>query len=441
VYRADETNFCELFRRLWRGRLFRVLSSAMKKVLMLAYYFAPRNHIASIRAGCFAKFLPENGWLPTVVCDYWGPEKTDYNPDIIGKLSEQIEVHQVKAKRPSGLCAHIISRKLGPYLWPAKSPAEWYQLALQKTKELLNREQFDAIWATSDPLVPLAVGCEVSRVTGIPLIADIRDSYNAQPFGPWYRRPINKRAEHLLCARASKVVTVSRGLAEKLQSLLKAKVEVIENGYDPEMITTISSSNKADTFTLLYTGTILPDQQVLRPLFDALSICVDENSIPSNEVVVKFVGSRIEDVRRGIPENCINRFVELADRTSHNEVLKMQRAAAALVSFTHPKTAGTLTGKIFDYLAAGRPIIAIPEDHGAIGDLLRETGAGVCLSDPEAIAQTLTKWYNFWRTNRNFTLLTNTDAVAKYSRKEQAKKLAVLLAEAAHSPGIGSIRD
>jgi len=439
VYRADAANFSELLRSLCRERLFRGPSSAMNKVLMLAYYFAPRNHIASLRAGCFAKFLPENGWLPTVVCDYWGPEKTDYNPEIIGTLSEQVEVHQIKATRPSGLYSRIISRKLGPYLWPEKCPLEWYQRALKKTTELLNRGLFDAIWATSDPLVPLAVACEASRATGIPVVADIRDSYNAQPFGSWYRRPINKRAELLLCTQASKVVTVSRGLADKLQSLLQTKVEVIENGYDPELVTEISSSNRATAFTLLYTGTILPRQQVLRPLFEALSICVDENSIPSGEVVVKFVGSRLEDVRRSIPESYINRFVELSDRTSHNEVLKMQRAAAALVSFTHPNTSGTLTGKIFDYLAAGRPIIAIPEDHGAISDLLRATGAGVSLSDPETIAQTLTKWYASWKRDPNFTLFANTDAIAKYSRKEQAKKLGVLLTKTAFGPGIGSI--
>jgi len=117
----------------------------------------------------------------------------------------------------------------------------------------------------------------------------------------------------------------------------------------------------------------------------------------------------------------------------------MQRAAAALVSFTHPNTSGTLTGKIFDYLAAGRPIIAIPEDHGAISDLLRATGAGVSLSDPETIAQTLTKWYASWKRDPNFTLFANTDAIAKYSRKEQAKKLGVLLTKTAFGPGIGSI--
>jgi hypothetical protein len=64
----------------------------MKRVLLIAFYFPPRNHIAGYRTGCFAKYLPEQGWLPTVICEDWPADRPNYDPDYVGHIPAEVEI-------------------------------------------------------------------------------------------------------------------------------------------------------------------------------------------------------------------------------------------------------------------------------------------------------------------------------------------------------------
>lgn len=402
----------------------------MRRVLMLAYYFAPRNHIASMRPGCFAKFLPENGWLPTVICDEWRPEDPDYNPEIIGALPPEVEVHSIRRQYPRNAARKFISRKLGPYLWPAECPYDWWKNATAKAKELIKKHKFDVIWATSDPLVPLGVGCDVAKATDTPLVADIRDSFNIQKFSSWYKRPFQAAAERRLCSQANAVITVSHGLAEGLSHILKRPVQVINNGYDPTLIPERPLVDP-DVFRLLYAGLIMLPQRSPAPLLQAVKICIESGTIPRDKIEVVFLGTAPELVRRSFPSGIDELPVRVLPRVLHRESLKEQMRAAALVSLTHQGEKGVLTGKIFDYLAARRPIIAIPDDDGEVSRILATTGAGISKSSPEDIASTLADWFSAWSKNSKFNLSRDEDAIASYSRRAQTKQLSDILSATA----------
>lgn len=398
----------------------------MRRVLMLAYYFAPRNHIASMRPGCFAKFLPENGWLPTVICDEWRAEDPDYNPEIVGKLPPEVVVHGIRRECPRGVLQKFISRKLGPYLWPSKCPFDWWQRATAKAMELLQKQRFDVIWATSDPLVPLAVGCEVAKATGLPLVADIRDSFNVQKFGSWYKRPLQAAAERRLCSQADAVITVSQGLADGLSRILRRPVQVINNGYDPTLLPE-RPQVKSDVFRLLYAGLIMLPQRSPAPLLQAVKMCIESGMIPRNKIEIVFLGTDPELVRRSLPSGTDELPVRFVPKVRHQEALKEQMKAAVLISLTHKGEKGVLTGKIFDYLAASRPILALPDDHGEIRSLLESTGAGISLSCPEDICRALNVWYEQWQSDSQFAMKQNSNVVARYSRRQQTKELAKVL--------------
>src|SRR5271155_867464 len=104
----------------------------MKNLLLLAFYFPPHSHIASYRSGCFAKFLPENGWLPTVVCAGWTSEQPDYDPDFFGKIPEEVRVHPVARPVPKGFHEKFVLRKIAPYLWPHRAPVLWWRKAREQ---------------------------------------------------------------------------------------------------------------------------------------------------------------------------------------------------------------------------------------------------------------------------------------------------------------------
>jgi len=400
----------------------------MKRVLMLSYYFAPRNHIASMRPGCFAKFLPENGWLPTVICDEGPRGGPDYNPDIIGKLPTEVAVHRISSPQSMVSVQRWLSKKLGPYFRPSRDPAGWWRKATLKAKEILERETFDVIWATSDPLVPLGAAVTVARSARLPLIADIRDSFNVQKFGSWYKRPIQAAAERRLCSNAAAVITVSDGLAEGLSRVLRRRVNVINNGYDPTLLPE-RPPVASDKFRLLYAGNIMLPQRSPRALLEGVQLCIERGQLPSAKFEVVFLGSNPELVRRSLPPGGENLPIRVLPKIPHNQALVEQMSAAALLSLTHLGERGVLTGKIFDYLAAGRPILAVPDDKDAISALLKKTNAGVSRTKPEAIAETLGCWYANWLASSDFTIPRNEHAVALYSRREQTQSLASIFLE------------
>ena len=397
----------------------------MKRVLLIAFYFPPRNNVACYRAGCFTKFLPRYGWLPTVVCQDWPADRPDSDPEFVGTFPDSVEIHRVPAPPERGLYERVVLRKLAPYLWPHRAPILWWRQARARIESLLRTSKFDAIWATSDPLTPLSLALEASRAARIPWVADIRDCLNVQSFGSWYKRPLFRRQERRLCRRADCVITVSDGLAEALHRITRQPVSVIPNGFDASLLPEMPAP--ARLFTLVYAGTLVPGPQDPRPVFRAIERCINGGQIPKNEIELIFLGSNPELVRRALAEVSDQLPVRVLPRMAHRAALAFQMRASVLLLLAHEFERGIMTGKIFDYLAAGRPILAVPDDRHTTSKLLKATGAGVALTDIESIASRLSEWYRLWRSNPRFNLRRNETEIGRYSRSVQAADLARIL--------------
>ena len=398
----------------------------MKRVLLLAFYFPPRNNIACYRSGCFAKFLPEYGWLPTVLCQDWPLDRPDSDPHFAGKIPESVEIHRIPAPPEKGFYKRVVLRKLAPYAWPHRAPILWWREARKRIGSLLQNRKFDVIWATSDPLTPLALASEASIMARLPWVADIRDCLNVQHFGSWYKRPFFRRQERLLCRRADHIVTVSQGLAAVLRELSGRPVSVIHNGFDATLLPE-QRPNPAPRFTLLYAGTLVLRYQDPGLVFRALELCLARKQIPRDQVEIQFLGADPERVKKGLSGIQTELPVRVLPRVPHQTALAAQMSASVLLLLAYPKERGIMTGKIFDYLAAGRPILAVPDDHETTSAVLKQTGAGVAITDVEAIARQLADWYAAWKLDRSFNLPRDEGAIASYSRREQTKQLAALL--------------
>lgn len=402
----------------------------MKRVLFIAFYFPPRNNIACYRSGCFAKFLPRHGWSPTVVCQDWPADRPDSDPDFVGAFPDSLEIHRVPPPAERGFYQRVWLRKLAPYLWPHRAPILWWRQARRKIESLVKTTRFDAIWATSDPLTPLTLALETSRQTGIPWAADIRDCLNVQPFGSWYKRPFFRRQERRLCRLADAVITVSGGLAEALSNMTGQPVSIIPNGFDPSLLPS-EPLPPTSVFTILYAGTLVVGRQDPKPLFRALELCIERGHLPREGVEMLFLGSKPESVKQalnGMPDSLP---VRVLPRLPHRAALAFQTRASILLLLAHTAERGVMTGKVFDYLAAGRPILAVPDDHHTTSRLLKTTGAGVALTEMESIAGQLREWYARWRSDPAFTLLRNESEINRYSRAVQTGELARILDELA----------
>jgi glycosyltransferase involved in cell wall biosynthesis len=404
----------------------------LKNLLLLAYYFPPRNHVASYRSGCFAKFLPENGWLPTVICADWPPDRLDYDPQCVGLIPKEVEIPRVPNPPPTGFYERFVLRKMAPYLWPQRAPIRWWQRARSEALLLTLEKRFDAIWATSDPLAPWALAAELAQKTGLPWVADMRDSFNVQRLGSWYKRPFLARQERLLAARADHVVVVSEGLASGLGRTIGGKVSVIQNGFDVTLLPA-SPPPPSPRFTIVYAGNLVWPHRNPAPFLRAVELCLQRKLIPRDEIEVRFYGTNAALVERFYPGAQARLPVKVLPRIPHQEMLRVAVASTVLLLITHPLEKGWLTGKVFDYLAAARPILAVPDDRDEIAALLQRTGAGVALTEVEEIIRQLTEWHSAWKAGGIVTSVRNEAEIARYSRRLQAKRLAELLDEVSSS--------
>jgi glycosyltransferase involved in cell wall biosynthesis len=406
----------------------------MKRVLFIAFYFPPRNNIACYRSGCFAKFLPQYGWLPTVICQDWPADRPDSDPDFVGALPESVEVHRIPAPPEHGLYERVMVRKLAPYLVPHHAPILWWRDARERIQSLLRTTKFDVVWATSDPLTPLTLGLAAAGAAQLPWAADIRDCLNVQKFGSWYKRPLFRYQERRLCRAADHVITVSEGLAKALKQFTSAPVSIIPNGFDPSLLPD-KKLEPSKVFTILHAGTLVVGRQDPRPLFRAVELCLSRGTIPRADIEIVFLGTKPESVqyvRSGFSDNLP---VRVLPRLPHREALALQTQASVLLLLAHAAEEGIMTGKVFDYLAAGRPILAVPEDRNTTSALLAATGAGMAHTDVEAIARQLGEWYQLWRSDRRFNLKRKEAEISRYSRASQTGELSRILDKLASSPG------
>lgn len=401
------------------------LRAALKRVLLIAFYFPPRNHVASYRTGCFAKYLPENGWLPTVICQDWPADGRDSDPNFVGKIPDEVKIVRVPQPPYRTFYERMVVRKLLPYVSPHFAPHLWSQKATEAITQLCRETQFDAIWATSDPIVTMGLASQAAKRINKPWIADLRDTYSLVPFGSWYKRPIWAYHERRLCRDANAVAIVSPTWAREISPKIGKQVHVIENGYDPALFPTGVQPDKS-IFTISYTGSIV---RLENPnlFMDGLRVALSSGTIPRDKIEVRFYGPSVEQINETCPGALETLPVKSYPKVPHKQVIEIQQKSAALLLLTCTDHPGVLPAKIFDYLGAKRPILLAPDDGGDACDIVRRTGAGEITSTPQEIAAVLTKWYAEWKQTGDIKLSRNEQAVEHYSRRDQTRRLAALL--------------
>jgi Glycosyl transferase 4-like domain len=402
----------------------------MKNVLLLAFYFPPQSHIASYRSGCFAKFLPENGWLPTVVCEDWTAAQPNYDPDFVGKIPEEVSIHRVPRPASHGFYQKFILRKIAPYLKPHHAPVLWWMKAREQVVSLLAQKRFDAVWATSDPLTPWALASEAAARAGIPWIADIRDSFNVQKHSSWYKRPLFAFQERRLGARADRVVAVTKGVARRLEPLFGQSVEVIYNGFDPTLFPE-TLPPRSSRFTVIYAGSVMLPLRNPASVFSAVEMCLERKWIPADEIEIQFYGSGTTVIDQVFPRATERIPLKVLPRIPHREVLRLLMASSVLLMLDNATEQDVLPGKIGDYLGSGRPILAFPNSQGELADILHRTGTGVALSKVEEMAEQLRQWFAQWKSGDIHAGVRDESQIEPFSRRFGAKQLARLLDDVA----------
>ena len=397
-----------------------------KNVLLIAYQYPPFGQTSSRRSGCMAKYLQDFNWNPVVVTRDWTTENCSYDPSITSGIPENVPVYKVPCDVQYLSIADRIKKRLHQVLFQYQDPQEFYSATLPLLPDIIREHSIDIIWTTFPTLCAPALANQVSKDTGVPWVADFRDvTQFVHGFGAFLMYPIRIFWEKRVLKSAAAIVAVSDGFAATLKERHIREIEVVPNGFDPDILAP-EESFSFPLFEVVYTGGLTVGRPDFTPLLDAFQHLVDNNKILVDDVRISFYGENNEKRLKLLSLHPFAHAITNFGGVSREESLKCQRSALILLQATSPGT-GWMTSKIYEYLISRRPILAIPRDGDSVEKLLIETKAGAACTTKDEIANQLLSWYEEWKASGTVVWNGNMDTIMRYSRKEQAKDTAQVL--------------
>lgn len=406
-----------------------------RRLLMLAYYFPPLGGAGVQRSVKFAKYLPESGWHPTVITT----RSTVYpvaDPSLAGELPADVRV--LRAHEPRGAMAPAaLLRRLGlrrasrVTAFPDAATA-WIPDAVRLALRTIRAERPAVLFSTSAPFSAHLAALAVHRRTGIPWVADFRDEWSSDPglrAEPAVVLRMARRLERAITANAA-ALTFAADYFNVLNPAASPTV-VIPNGVDAADLAGPDVPPAADgVLRLSYVGTLYGDRDPA-PVFAALERLAARGAIDLTRLRIRIVGNDFRaPERRRWPMP-----VEQVGYVTHREALSEMRSASVLLHYVDPATQAP-SGKLYEYLASGRPVLCVARPDGGAAALVRAAGAGPVASpgDPEGLERAILELYERWRT----TGLPDQPAarewvLANYSRRKLTGELAAVLDRAARA--------
>ena len=431
----------------------------MKRVLIITYYWPPSGGSGVQRWLKMSKYLPENGWRPVIYTPE-NPESPVEDPSLLHDVSPEAEVIKRKIVEPYSIYKKLLGIKeeqkvkvgfinegerkqdwkenlslwVRGNLFIPDARCWWVKPSVRFLKKYLKEHPVDAIISTGPPHSMHLIALKLHKALNIPWIADFRDPWTEIDFyqdlhlSRWADHK-HHRLERQVLTQADKVVTIGWDAAKGLEALGAHSVQTITNGFDNEIAssTPIAASEK---FTLSHIGALGASRNAIH-FWEAIGDLAKNDSQFRNDLSIKLIGqvdvSAIETIKaNGIMDN-----TELITYIPHEEINKMQMESQVLLLFINntPNAKGILTGKLFEYLASGRPILCIGQEDGDAAHIISEAKAGVTVGfdDKEKMKTAIMQLYEAYK--KGITHQTDMKLIGRYSRKENAAVFTQLINE------------
>ncbi len=403
------------------------------RILIVSTFFPPLNSIASLRPYTWAKFWTLDGHDVTILTmEKNSNGATDLKlpnpgyqvievpaPSLLKKLKQSNSAQTQKGtlRWKSQLIEYLRFKKgvFNACRMPDLTDL-WVKPALKAIKD---HSPFDLVISTAGPYSTHIVASRIkSRGQAKKWIADYRDTWSDNYIYPGIApfKWIEKWLEKYLLKKADLITTVSDPFAEQFTSKYKCPVKTIENGFDPSDIEQLPKESifpQDGKVRIVHTGSIYLGKRDPSPLFRVIKRLND----PKYEIL--FVGERQANLSNLIKECQVEAFVKEVGSVSREDALRMQRDADVLLflPWNDPSVEGVLTGKIFEYLFSGTPIIAVGasqlEDSQRL--ILKANAGWACLNEAEI--------ENVLHNIDKIQLHPNQQEIDRYNRKILARKL------------------
>ncbi|HQQ93605.1 MAG TPA: glycosyl transferase family 1 [Bacteroidia bacterium] len=432
----------------------------MRKVLILTYYWPPAGGAGVQRWLKFVKYLRDFGWEPLVytvengempVLDeslikdipkgvtvlkkpIWEPYQL-YKWFIGRKKDDRINASFLNENKKTGLAEKVSVWIRGNFFIP-DARLFWIRPSKRFLSAYLQQNPVDCIISSGPPhsMHLIALGLR-RRFPNLKWIADFRDPwtnidfYDKLMLSPFADR-LHKKMERAVLREADAVLSIGKTMNEDFMALYQAsggkdlhKFKVISNGFDSEDLPA-QSPEKDQKFSLAHIGTLVKDRNP-EVLWKVLRKLIGEHDDFKNKLEIKLVGKCDYAVKEQINYYGLSGYVKQVEYLPHNEVvIEQQKSRVLLLLVNQTKNAkGILTGKFFEYMASGSPILCIGPDDGDIADILLKTGSGLIsdFSDENGLEKNLLDLFN------GTVLKPDHARIDAYSRKSLTRELSELL--------------
>jgi len=437
---------------------------AMKKVLVINYDYPPRRTSAVYRLTGLTRYLVRAGWCPTVLTVR--EREGDFQDlTLLKKIPPEVEVERTSYIQLSGWegAAATTARTMGglksrynatrqplldralrslgalarDILYFPDFSAGWIPFGFMRGAKLHRQRRFDAIFSSSPPRSAPLIGLLLKLLFGVPWVLEFMD--------PWYpaarpwRRALDSWLQSLMVRRADRIVVMTEGHADELRrrfSLPAHKLSVIPNGYDEEDFDHLgllpSDLFEPGLIHLTHIGTVYPNHS--GAFFPALAELLRERPDLKKKLRIHVIGFPDEAIQRFASQDGIREVARLRPFMPQAVALRVICASDGLLVFWGDREFSRLAigGKVYDYLRAGRPIIAVAHP-GGLKQLIEETHAGwvVPPDDMGAIKEVISRFVDTAEGPTPMPHPTR-EAVEQFRWDRLAERLASVLNEVTH---------
>ncbi len=423
-----------------------------KKVLIITYYWPPAGGPGVQRWLKFTKYLPDFGIEPTVYIPT-NPAYPITDDNLMSDISSSTKIIGHKIIEPYNLASFFSGskvRKISSGIIPSERTQStfeklmlwirgnlfipdarilWVAPSVRYLQKYIKKNEIDTIITTGPPHSLHLIGLRLKKKINVRWIADFRDPWTTIGYHESlklsnYAREKHQTLEQKVLNAADEIIVTSKTTKADFERLTSKPITVITNGFDIENVE--PKALDAD-FTLAHIGSLLSDRNPIF-LWQALSELIDEVADFKNHFKLKLIGNVSRNVLESLHTYNLDNYVENLGYVSHNRAISEQRSSQVLlvVEINSAFTKSIIPGKLFEYMASGRPIIGIGPNGSDMTEIITSSNTGVFVDYSQIIKLKEAIISNFEKYKLG-QLRSNGVGIDQYSRKSLTKKLVTLL--------------
>lgn len=423
-----------------------------KKVLIITYYWPPAGGPGVQRWLKFVKYLPDFDIDPIVYI----PQNANY-PIIDEALTAEVHPQATIISQPISepyKFAKYLGKKSTQNISSGIIPADkkqswqeqlmlfvrgnffipdarvgWVKPSVDYLSDYIQKHQINTVITTGPPHSVHLIGLQLQAKFGLRWMADFRDPWTTIGYHKklkltqWAKQK-HQKLEREVLTKANEILVTSPSTKEEFSRLTNQPIHVITNGYDIE---NVSKKVLDEKFSLAHIGSLLSDRNP-RVLWKALSELIKEDDNFARDIELKLIGKTSEQILETLAEFKLDKYVKNLGYVAHHDAIVAQRSAQILllIEIDSEETQVIIPGKLFEYMAAERPILAIGPSQSDVEKIVKQTNTGGYFGydQKEEIYQSIKRMYAQYQQGK---LKSHGIGLQYFSRKKLTEKLAQLL--------------